>query len=85
MAASKCCGSLKLSIGTILSEESKIQLSFNMGIVALGLKLSKQDGFQTLADVREGRMSMQAFRSHLRLLIASHEVAVDEAKIARPF
>jgi len=68
-----------------LSEALKVQLGFNMGVVALGLKLSKADGFQALADAREGQLSMQAFRNHLRSLIASHEVEVDEAKIARPF
>jgi len=56
-----------------------------MGVVALGLKLSKADGFQALADVREGRISMQAFHSHARALVASHQVVVDEAKVARPF
>ncbi|HEY5220629.1 MAG TPA: hypothetical protein VIJ29_00550 [Candidatus Paceibacterota bacterium] len=68
-----------------LSEELKVQLGFNMGVVALGLKLTKADGFRALADVREGRMPMQAFRNHLKSLIASHKVEIDEAKIARPF
>jgi hypothetical protein len=68
-----------------LSEALKVQLAFNMGAVALGLKLTKAEGFQALADVREGRISMQAFRNHLKSLIASHNVEVDEAKIARPF
>jgi len=68
-----------------LSEALKVQLAFNMGIVALGLKLTKAEGFQALADAREGRVSMKAFRNHLRSLIASHNVEVDAAKIARPF
>lgn len=68
-----------------LSEALKVQLGFNMGVVALGLKLTKAEGFQALADAREGRMSMQAFRNHLRSLIASHKVEVDEAKVTRPF
>jgi hypothetical protein len=68
-----------------LSEALKVQLGFNMGVVALGLKLTKADGFQALADAREGRMSMQAFRSHLRSLVVSHQVQVDEKQIARPF
>lgn len=68
-----------------LSEAVKVQLGFNMGVVALGLKLTKADGFQALADVREGRISMEAFRNHLRSLIASHNVPVDDAKIERPF
>ena len=68
-----------------LSEERKVQLGFNMGVVALGLQLSKEESFQALADAREGKVSMQKFRDHLKLLIASHEVKVDEAKIMRPF
>ena len=56
-----------------------------MGVVALGLQLSKEESFQALADAREGKVSMQKFRDHLKLLIASHEVKVDEAKIMRPF
>jgi uncharacterized protein YbcI len=68
-----------------LSEAVKVQLGFNMGVVALGLKLTKSEGFQALADAREGRMSMQDFRNHLKTLVASHKVEVDEAKIARPF
>jgi hypothetical protein len=68
-----------------LSEERKVQLGFNMGVVALGLNLSKSDGYQPLADVREGKISMQDFRNHLRLLVASREVPVDEVNISRPF
>jgi hypothetical protein len=68
-----------------LSEAVKVQLGFNMGVVALGLKLTKHEGFQALADAREGRVSMEVFRNHLKSVIASHHVPVDEAKIARPF
>ena len=68
-----------------LSEALKVQLGFNMGIVALGLKLSKAEGFQVLADAREGRISMRALRDHVKSLIVSHGIQVDEAQIARPF
>ena len=68
-----------------LSEALKIQLGFNMGVVSLGLKLTKADGFQALADASEGKVSMQDFRNHLESLITSHQIKVDEAKIARPF
>lgn len=68
-----------------LSEAVKVQLGFNMGVIALGLKLTKEEGFQALTDAREGRVSMQAFRNHLMTLITSHKIEVDEAKIARPF
>lgn len=68
-----------------LSEERKTQLSFNIGVVALGLKLTKDEGYRALADAREGKISMQDFRKHLKSLITLRQVKVDESKIARPF
>ncbi len=68
-----------------LSEERKVQLGFNMGVVALGLNFTKAESFQALADAREGKMSMQDFRSHLQSLVTAHNVNVDEKKIERPF
>ncbi len=68
-----------------LSEERKVQLGFNMGVVSLGLNLTKTEGFQVLADAREGKISMRDFRAHLKSLIDSHQVGVDQTKIARPF
>lgn len=68
-----------------LSEERKVQLGFNMGVVSLGLKLTKEEGFQPLADARAGKITMQAFRGHLKSMIDSRQVKVDEAKIVRPF
>ena len=68
-----------------LSEERKVQLGFNMGVVSLGLKLTKEEGFKAMSDAREGKISMASFRSHLRSLIDSHQVKVDEVKILRPF
>ncbi|MDD4607221.1 MAG: hypothetical protein PHS07_02715 [Patescibacteria group bacterium] len=44
-----------------LSEEIKIQLSFNMGVIALGLSLTKEEGFLTLTNARQGIISMQTF------------------------
>jgi hypothetical protein len=68
-----------------LSEERKVQLGFNMGVAALGLNLTKQEGYQALADARSGLVSMQKFREHLKSLIISHKVEVDEENIAKPF
>lgn len=68
-----------------LSEAVKVQLGFNMGVVALGLDLSKEDSYLPLVDAREGRMTMASFHQHLKSLIDAHKVPVDEAKIARPF
>jgi hypothetical protein len=49
------------------------------------LNLSKADGYQPLADVREGQISIKAFREHLRSLIVSRGIEVNEANIAKPF
>lgn len=68
-----------------LSEELKVQLGFNMGAMALGLGLTKEDGFLALSDARQGNISMDAFREHLRTIIDSRKIAVDEAKISKPF
>lgn len=68
-----------------LSEEKKVQLGFNMGVVALGLSLTKEEGYLALANARDGLMSMQVFREHLGSLVTSHEIEVDEANIAKTF
>lgn len=68
-----------------LSEERKVQLGFNMGVVALGLDLTKEESFQALSNAREGQISMYELREHLRSIITLHQINVDEAKIARPF
>ena len=68
-----------------LSEARKVQLGFNLGVVALGLKLDKAESFDALTAAREGTLSMPGFRRHLRSIVTAHQVAVDEAKIARPF
>jgi hypothetical protein len=68
-----------------LSEKRKVQLGFNMGVMALGLGLTKQEGFQSLSDARSGLASMQDSREHMRSLIISHKIVIDEANIAKPF
>jgi len=68
-----------------LSEERKAQLGFNMGVVALGLGLTKEEGFQAFSNARSGDISMQDFREHLMSLISSHEIEVNKENINRPF
>jgi hypothetical protein len=68
-----------------LSEELKVQLGFNMGAMALGLGLTKEDGFIALSNARQEVITMQAFREHIQSLVKSHGVKVDEGNIARPF
>lgn len=68
-----------------LSEELKVQLGFNMGAMALGLSLAKEDGFLALANARQGNTSMSSFRTHMLEVIERYGVAVDAAQIARPF
>ena len=67
-----------------LSEEVKVQLGFNMGAMALGLDLTKEDGFLALSNARQEIVSIQEFRKHLKDLVVLHEIKVDEEKINRP-
>ncbi len=68
-----------------LSEERKVQLGFNLGVVALGLDLTKEEGFQALSNARSGAISMQDFREHLMSLISFHGIEVKKENIERPF
>lgn len=68
-----------------LSEERKVQLGFNMGVMSLGLSLTKEEGFLALSKAREGSMSMPELHKHLESLIKSHGVKVAEENIVRPF
>lgn len=68
-----------------LSEEIKVQLGFNMGVMALGLTLSKEDGFLTLKNAREENISMEEFNNHLKSLVEKYNVEVKKENILRPF
>ena len=68
-----------------LSEEVKVQLGFNMGAMALGLSLTKEDGFLALSNARQGNISIQAFREHLKTVVNKYNIEVDEAMVNRPF
>ena len=68
-----------------LSEERKVQLGFNIGVVALALNLTKEESFQALTHAREGQISMHELREHLRSLITAHHINKKKKKIARPF
>lgn len=68
-----------------LSEELKVQLGFNVGAMALGLGLSKEDGFLALSNARSGSISMEEFHKHVRAITVSYGVEVDEEKAAREF
>ncbi len=68
-----------------LSEELKVQLGFNMGAMALGLNLNKEDGFLALSNARNGSISMEEFHKHIREITLSYKIIVDEEKVARPF
>lgn len=68
-----------------LSQELKVQLGFNMGALSLGLNLSKEEGFLALANAREGKISMADFNKHIRAIVDTHGVIVDEEKVNRAF
>lgn len=68
-----------------LSEELKVQLGFNMGVVALGLKLTKEEGYLAMADMRRGNLTMGEFRNHFKKIIEAHDIEVDESNVSRTF
>lgn len=68
-----------------LSEERKVQLGFNMGVISLGLDLNKEEGYLALANVREGSLTPQEFHNKMRVLISSKKVPIDEMNISKPF
>ena len=68
-----------------LSEKLKMQFSFNVGVMALGLELSKEDGYQALANVCGGQIKMNEFHDHVGVLLKSRNIEVDEENIKKPF
>ena len=68
-----------------LPEELKVQLGFNMGVMALGLNLNKDEGFLALSNARTGIISMKQLHEHAQSIIISRKIAVDKTKVARPF
>lgn len=68
-----------------LSEERKVQLGFNLGAAVHSLEFTKEEAFLALNNAREGRISMQEFHQHLKQIIESRNVPMDQAMIDRPF
>jgi hypothetical protein len=68
-----------------LSDKLKMQLSFNVGVMALGLGLSKEDGYQSLANVCSGESTMRKFHDHVRELVQIYKIEVNEENIKKPF
>jgi len=66
-----------------LSEERKVQLGFNMGVVALGLNLTKVDGYDMLASTRSGGITINELHMHMRKLVAVHDIKITEVNVAR--
>jgi hypothetical protein len=68
-----------------LSDKLKMQFSFNYGVMALGLDLTKEEGYDALASVCLGQSTMRDLHTHIRALMASRNIAVNEERVARPF
>lgn len=62
-----------------------MQLSFNVGAMVLGLGLSKEDGYQALANACTGESTMSDFHAHVQVLVETHKISVDPEKIRRAF
>lgn len=67
-----------------LAEDRQVQLAFNMGVVSLGLNLAKEAGYDWIAGARAGTVSMQAFHEHVRSLVITHAVLVNEENVHKP-
>jgi hypothetical protein len=68
-----------------LSEARKVQFGFNMGVVSLGLGLSKEEGYLSLVNLREGLLSPQDFYKKMRGLISSRDIIINEKNVEKPF
>jgi len=68
-----------------LSGERKVQLGFNMGVMAFGLSLTKEESFIPLSDAREGKTSMLKYRERMKALVATHNIPIDQGNVNRPF
>tara|TARA_B100000508_G_scaffold53461_1_gene41407 strand:- start:2577 stop:2852 length:276 start_codon:yes stop_codon:yes gene_type:complete len=68
-----------------LSEERKVQLGFNMGVTAHGLNLTKEQGFDALANTRQGNVTMQELHEHILEIVEQMSVPISEENIKRSF
>jgi hypothetical protein len=64
-----------------LSSDRQVQLGFNLGLVVLGLGLSKAEGYDALAMAQTGAQSMQQLHDHLESLIIHHQVELDQVQL----
>ncbi len=68
-----------------LSDERRTQLAFNAGVMALGLGLSKEEGYDVLAAVCQGKRPLAELHAHVRGLMAERGMVIDEAHVCKPF
>lgn len=57
-----------------MKREKCSYLSINMGVFALNLCLSKEEGYDSVAWTARGDMTVQELHEHLRSLVVSHGV-----------
>ena len=67
-----------------LSEERKIQLSFNLGAMVHALELSKEQGWDQLDQLRSGSLDTATFNKHIRTILNERNITVDPAMVDRP-
>jgi hypothetical protein len=68
-----------------LTEERKLQFSFNVGVMALGLNLTKEESYQLIIDTSQETLSTQELHKHFRTLIISNKVNINEENVIKPF
>ena len=62
-----------------------MQLSFNIGVSALGLALIKKKGYDSVARTARVDMTIQELHEHLRSIVSSRDVVIKEENVAREF
>jgi hypothetical protein len=67
-----------------LSSDRQVQLGFNLGLVVLGLGLSKTEGYDALALAQTGAQSMQQLHNHFKSLISKHNIEPDQVQLDKP-
>lgn len=66
-----------------LTEERKVQLSFNMGVVALGLNLTKEEGYDYVAGACSGAVLIKEVHEHIKAILESRSIEVSEKNVLK--
>lgn len=68
-----------------LSEKIRMQFSFNVGLMSMGLDIPKEDGYDELKKLCLGEITMADYHAHVRGIVEKYEVPINEEKLQKPF